>query len=121
MTEFNFEKLDVYHQIREYNKQVYVLVNKFPSFEQFALCSQIRRAVVSIASNVAEGVSRDSQKEKVHFISIAYGSLMETFAQLQLATDFGYINQEDLDNLRPAVFSIMRKLYALKKSYESMK
>ena len=90
---FNFEKLNAYQNARLLVKDVYNLLDKFPQKEEFALKSQLRRAVVSIPSNIAEGMGRISDKEKVHFIEIAYSSLMETYCQLQLANDLNYITK----------------------------
>ncbi|MCQ2322963.1 MAG: four helix bundle protein, partial [Bacteroidales bacterium] len=66
------------------------MLKKFPKLEQYALCDQIRRASISIPSNIAEGNSRNSNKEKIHYIEIAYGSLMETYCQLILSNDLNY-------------------------------
>ena len=73
-TKFSFEKLAVWQEARELVVECYSLVSKFPKEEKYALGDQIRRAVVSIASNIAEGSGRVSLKEKMHFIEIAYGS-----------------------------------------------
>ena len=118
---FAFEQLDVYQVARMYVKNVYVLSDKFPQKEDFALTSQIRRAVVSITSNIAEGTSRFSVKDKSHFIEIAYGSLMETYSQLQVATDLGYISHESIAQIAPLVIELRNKLSALRKSYQEKK
>jgi len=118
---FAFEQLDVYQVARLYVKNVYVLSDKFPQKEDFALTSQIRRAVVSITSNIAEGTSRFSVKDKSHFIEIAYGSLMETYSQLQVATDLGYISHESIAQIAPLVIELRNKLSALRKSYQEKK
>ena len=76
-------------------KQVYALLKQFPREEQYALCDQLRRAVISIPSNIAEGSGRMSAKDQAHFYSIAYGSLMEVLAQLDVACDLGYITKEE--------------------------
>lgn len=115
---FAFENLDVYHVARQYVKQVYQLSNAFPAKEDFALTSQIRRAAVSITSNIAEGTSRFSIKDKSHFIEIAYGSLMETYSQLQIAVDLMYIQNDDLDAICPIVVELRNKLSALRRSYQ---
>ena len=73
-----------------------MLVRKFPTNENFALSDQIRRAVVSIPSNIAEGMGRFSTKEQTHFLEIAFGSLLETSAQLDIAYDLGFITQVEL-------------------------
>ena len=94
---FAFEELDVYQLARAYVKNIYLLSDKFPQKEDFALTSQVRRAAVSITSNIAEGTSRFSARDKSHFVEIAYGSLMETYSQLQVAADLGYLMQEEID------------------------
>lgn len=116
--EFSFEKLDVYKEARDLVKRVYSLQQDFPSEERYALGDQIRRAVTSITSNIAEGAGRMSIKEKVHFIEIAYGSLYETFSQLQVAQDLGYVSADSVCQLRPVFYSISRKLINLKSAYE---
>lgn len=114
---FAFEDLDVYQVARRYVKQVYLISKSFPAKEDFALTSQIRRAAVSITSNVAEGTSRFSVKDKSHFIEIAYGSLMETYSQIQVAVDLEYIHVEELEQITPIVVELRNKLFALRKSY----
>ncbi len=112
---FNFEKLNAYQNARLLVKYVYNLLNKFPQKEEFALKSQLRRAVVSIPSNIAEGMGRISDKEKIHFIEIAYSSLMETYCQLQLATDLQYITNSDFDNIKPLIEDNAKLLSGLRK------
>lgn len=94
-----FRNLNVYIKSKELVKQVYALLKKFPREEQFALSDQLRRAVISIPSNIAEGSGRNSQKDQAHFYNIAYGSLMEVFSQLDIACDLGYIRQEEFNQL----------------------
>lgn len=91
----SFRKLNVYITAKELVKQVYDLLEHFPSHERYALCDQLRRAVISIPSNIAEGSGRMSAKDQAHFYSIAYGSLMEVLAQLDVACDLGYITKEE--------------------------
>ena len=74
---YSFEKLMAWQESRSLVKSIYVLLNKYPKYEQFALCDQIRRASISVPSNIAEGNTKNSSKERIHFIEIAYGSLME--------------------------------------------
>lgn len=95
----SFRKLNVYVKAKELVKQVYVLLKKFPREEQYALCDQLRRAVISVPSNIAEGSGRQSDKDQSHFYTIAYGSLMETFSQLDVACDLGYISQEEFNQM----------------------
>ena len=118
---FAFEQLDVYKVARIYVRNIYSLSDKFPQKEDFALTSQIRRAAVSITSNIAEGTSRFSVKDKSHFIEIAYGSLMETYSQLQVASDLMYIKQSDVDEILPMIVELRNRLSALRKSYAEKK
>lgn len=93
----NYRTLVAYTEAKELVKIVYALLKKFPKEEQYALCDQLRRAVISIPSNIAEGMGRFSQKEQVHFLEIAFGSLMEVGAQIDVACDLNYISVNDLD------------------------
>ena len=92
-----YKKLEVYTVGKELVLHVYELLKKFPKEEQYALCDQLRRAVISVPSNIAEGLGRLSEKEQVRFIEIAYCSLLEVETQLELACDLHYISEEDLD------------------------
>ena len=111
---FSFEKLDVYQKARELIKDIYLLQNSFPKEERYALGDQVRRAATSIAANLAEGSGRQSMKEKVHFVEIAYGSMTEVFCELQTACDLGYIKEEQLDTLRPQFTDIAKMLSGLR-------
>ena len=91
----NFRTLKAYTNAKDLVKQVYALLKQFPREEHYALCDQLRRAVISIPSNIAEGSGRMSAKDQAHFYSIAYGSLMEVLAQLDVACDLGYITKEE--------------------------
>ena len=71
--------------------KVYALSRSFPSDERFGLTSQIRRAAVSVPSNIAEGQGRDSTREFIHHLSMAYGSLMEIETQILIGSDLGYL------------------------------
>ena len=94
-----FRNLNVYIKSKELVKKIYELLKKFPREEQYALCDQLRRAVISIPSNIAEGSGRNSQKDQAHFYNIAYGSLMEVFSQLDVAFDLGYISLEEFEQM----------------------
>lgn len=99
----SFRNLNVYIQAKELVKQVYELLKTFPKEEQYALCDQLRRAVISVPSNIAEDSGRQSEKDQAHFYTIAYGSLMEVFSQLDLACDLGYISQKEFEQLELVV------------------
>ncbi len=98
-----YKKLEVYTVGKELVLHVYELLKRFPKEEQYALCDQLRRAVISVPSNIAEGLGRLSEKEQVRFIEIAYGSLLEVETQLELACDLHYISEEDLDGVMALV------------------
>ena len=114
----NFEKLDVWHISRELVVKTYQLLKAFPVEERFALCDQIRRAVISVPSNIAEGGSRVSPKEQTHFIEIAYGSLMEVYCQLTIAVDLGYLQHDnpEVTEVNRLINQTARMLSGLKKS-----
>lgn len=115
---FAFEKLEAYKVARVLVRDVYRLQNKFPKEERFALGDQLRRSVTSITSNIAESSGRNSLKEKIHFIEIAFGSMTESFSQLQNAQDLGYITEGDVEAVRPQYNHVAALLSLLKKSYE---
>ena len=94
---YNYKDLDVYKEAKKLVLNVYVLLRAFPKEETYALCDQLRRAVISIPSNIAEGMGRMSTKEQIHFLEIAYGSLREVDCQLDIAKELGYISGEIVD------------------------
>lgn len=114
---YSFEKLNVYQAARVLVKNIYLVQQRFPREEKYALGDQVRRAALSITSNIAEGSGRDSLKEKIHFIEIAYGSLTEVFSQLQVALDLGYISESDIDALRPYFEEVSKMLSGLRRSF----
>ena len=113
---FTYRNLLVYQRIKDFVKHVYSLLKLFPKEEQYALCDQLRRASISIASNLAEGMGRSSIKEQIHFIEIAYGSLNEVMCQLELAADFEYITIGELKNLETQYEEIAKMLSGLRRS-----
>ena len=113
---YAFENLNAWKAARGLVVAVYQLLDSFPNFEKYVLCDQIRRAIVSVPSNLAEGSGRISLKEQLHFYEIAYGSLMEAYNQLILATDLNYIDENNLDDLRPLVDDVARMLNGLRTS-----
>lgn len=113
---YSFEKLDVWQKARKLARDIYVVTQKFPDDEKFGLTSQLRRAAISICSNIAEGSSRNSYKDKARFTEIAYGSLTEVLNQLILAFDLSYLNEENYKILRLQLQEISSMLTALRKS-----
>ena len=113
---YYFERLDVWQQARQLVVQVYKLLEKFPKEEKYALCDQLRRSVISIPSNIAEGSGRIAKKETIHFLEIAYGSLMEMYCQLQIAVDLNYITEADFMEIKPLIFKVSKLLSGLRRS-----
>ena len=113
---YAFENLNAWNEARKLVIAVYQLLDNFPKFENYALCDQIRRSIVSVPSNIAEGSGRTSIKEQLHFYEISYGSLMESYNQLIIAADIKYIEEQDLDTLRPQIDIVARMLNGLRAS-----
>ena len=116
---YHFERLEVYKLSRQLVKDIYKISMKFPLEERYSLCNQLRRAAISIPSNIAEGMGRLSLKETLHFLEISYGSLMEVYCQLQIAVDLMYITEGELNEVKPIIFSITRLLNGLHKSLKA--
>ncbi len=95
---------------------VYELTKKFPDAEQFSLTSQMRRAAISITSNIAEGFSRSTIKDRVHFYIMSLGSLTELQNQALLSRDIGYITSEDFDPIAKQSVTVHKLLNGLIKS-----
>ena len=119
MRKYTFENLDVWKKSRILVKRIYEITRSFPNEEKFGLTSQIRRASISISSNLAEGSSRQSLKDQARFSIMAYGSLMEVLNQLILANDLEYISQDKVLEIRPLIEEISNKLDKLTKSQQS--
>lgn len=113
---YAFENLDAWKESRKLVVAVYQLLDKFPNFEKYALCDQIRRSIVSVPSNLAEGSGRVSPKEHLHFYEISYGSLMESYNQLILAAGLKYISNDELEGIFPQIDTVARMLNSLRSS-----
>ena len=111
---YAFENMKAWQEARKLVVEVYRLLDSFPKFENYALCDQIRRAIVSVPSNLAEGTGRTSAKEQLHFYEIAYGSLMEAYNQLIIASDLKYIGDNSLRELEPQIDVVARMLNGLR-------
>ena len=118
MEVFGYRKLVAYQKAKEVVKRTYKLLRKFPPEEKYAMCDQLRRASISITSNIAEGVNRFSIKDKSHFIEIAYGSLMEVSSQFEIAEELGYISTDDRQNMDQLIEDDARLLSGLLNSYK---
>ncbi|HLC43630.1 MAG TPA: four helix bundle protein [Patescibacteria group bacterium] len=111
-----YKDLVVWQKARRFVSTIYKLTAKFPDSEKFALISQIRRAVLSIPANIAEGYARYSKKELVRFLLISNGSLAEVETYLEIANDLGYINSEELNKINQDKDEIRRLLGAFVRS-----
>ena len=118
MNDFYYRKLAVYHKALTLVKTVYLLTESFPPSERHGLSNQIQRAVISIPSNIAEGMGRFSNKERIHFLEIANGSLMEVMCQLEVSLLLGYISQQQYDEQELFVAEITKMLVGLRKTFE---
>lgn len=113
---FRFEKIEAWQLARAFNKAVYAASKSFPKNESFALTAQLRRASISVSSNIAEGAGRNSDADFAHFLEIAYGSLMEAVSQLFLAFDQGYFSRETFAELQDQAALLAGKIGGLSKS-----
>lgn len=114
--EYSFEKLNVWKHSIEFVEKIYKLTDNFPKSELYCLTSQIRRATISIPSNIAEGSTRKSLKDQARYSEIAFGSLIEALNQTIIAHRLNYINNDDLSIIRLEIEDISRQLNALKNS-----
>ncbi|MHC4180764.1 MAG: four helix bundle protein [Planctomycetota bacterium] len=111
---FGFEKLDVWQRAVEFADSVYQAMQRFPVDERFGLTNQMRRASISISSNVAEGSSRASRKDFGRFVEIAYGSLMETISQMHVAKVRSFVAEAMFEDLYGKAEQLARMLSGLK-------
>jgi len=116
MYRFSFEKLDVWKESVDFTKAIYLQTKSFPESEKFGLISQLRRASVSIASNLAEGTARNTNKDKAHFTTLAFSSLMEVLNQLIISKELNFISDEVYIKLREDIGKISNMLNALRKA-----
>jgi four helix bundle protein len=113
---FNFEKLEVWHKAVEFADHVYTLTRSFPEDERFGLTNQMRRAAVSISSNIAEGSSRSSKSDFARFVQIATGSVFEVVSQATIGKRRGFISEEAFTRVYAAAEEQSKMLSGLKKS-----
>jgi four helix bundle protein len=114
MYTYSFEKLEVWNESKEFTKSIYTITTTFPDQEKFGLISQIRRASVSICSNIAEGSARNTYKDKAHFTTMAFSSAIEVINQLILSFEMKFISEEVYTKLRLELESITNKLNGLR-------
>jgi len=115
----NYKELKVWQKSYQLCLEVYRITTEFPKEEKFGLISQIRRAAVSVVSNIAEGYGRKTTTEYIRFLYIAYGSNCELETQILLSGDLGYIDSSRLEELKEGIREVERMLKALVNSLES--
>ena len=118
MEDFFYRKLLVYQHAMMLLEDVYQLTKKFPSSEMHGLTNQIQRAAISIPSNIAEGMGRFSIKDRIRFLDISNGSLMEVMCQLEIAHRLGYISDEELQIQDTKIATIAKMVLGLRKNLE---
>lgn len=116
MKTYSFETLNVWQCSRTLAKDVYKITGTFPAEEKFGIISQMRRAVVSVCSNLAEGTAKHSGKEKAKYSRTAYGSLMELLNQCIISVDLQYMRDKDVELLRNQIDEIAAKISRLRES-----
>ena len=114
MYTFAFEKLSVWQNTRKLAITIYKTTRNYPNDERFGLVSQLRRAIVSVSSNIAEGSSRVTSKDQAHFYNTSYSSLMEVLSQVILSCDLDFITFEQHETLRVMIEEISIQLNALR-------
>ena len=114
MYTYSFERLAVWIESKELTKTIYKITTSFPDSERFGLTSQLRRASVSICSNIAEGPTRNTSKDKAHFLTIAYGSTIEVLNQVIISFELLFISEKTYLLLRSELESISNKINALR-------
>ena len=111
---FTYHKLQVWYLAKDLVIEVYKVTKSFPAEEKFGLVSQLNRAAVSVASNIAEGSGRTSRKDQSHFTQLAYGSLMEVACQIEISFDLGFIFEKEYLPIVNAIDILSGKLSALR-------
>jgi len=110
----NIKEIKVWHKAIDLSAEIYKVLTEFPSDEKFGLSSQIKRSVVSIASNIAEGAGRNSDKEFVHFLGIANGSCFELLTQVIIATRLGLLDVERSQEVSFKIIEIQKMIYGFR-------
>ena len=115
---FNFEKLETGQEAIAFADTVYQLTRTFPAEERFGLTNPMRRAAVSISSNLAEGCSRSAKSDYARFVEIATGSVFEGVSPATIGRNQGFLNQTEYEQLYAAAEKQSRMLSGLRKSLE---
>lgn len=112
---FSFEKLEVWKESKKLTKIIYQITSRYPENEKFGLTSQLRRASISVCSNLAEVSARITPKDKAHFSTMAYSSLIEVLNQIIISYELDFINESDYFNFRNLIESLSNKINSLRK------
>ena len=113
---YSFEKLHVWHEARTMVMLLYTVSKRLPDAEKYGLISQMRRASISVVSNIAEGSGRTSPKDQAHFYQLAFSSLIELLNQLIISCDLGFVTIDEIKTLRLQIEMVSNKLNSLRKS-----
>lgn len=116
MYQFYFEKLEVWQNARALTKDIYQLTSFFSESERFGLVRQLRRAASSVGANIAEGMHRNTVKDKARFINQSFGSIMEVLHFIILSQDLRFVTEADYFEIRPKIERLANQLNALYKS-----
>lgn len=111
-----FENLDIWKEAIDYGVKVYNLIKQFPKDELYGIVSQLRRAAVSISSNIAEGSGSDSKKDFQKFLDISAKSTLETVSQIKFSIKLGYTNETEVITLLESATVLTRRIYAFRNS-----
>ena len=109
----NYRKFEVWKKSHELALKVYELTKGFPKEEIYGITSQLRRASLSVPTNIVEGVSRNTEKEFAHFVNIASGSSAEVEYLLEFASELNYLSYENFEGLNKEIISIRKMLNVL--------
>ena len=112
---YSYKKLNAYKESKILVMTVYKSLGNFPKEETYALCDQLRRAVISVPSNIAEGSGRTSPKDQAHFLEMAFGSLMEVDCQIDIAHELCYITHEEFDAINTQICNVAAILSGMRR------
>lgn len=119
MDERPHKKMDVWKNSMELAAEIYKVTKNFPKEELYGLTSQLRRAAVSVPSNLAEGAARTGPREFLQFINIAQGSLSEIDTQIELSNMLNFIDNKTFNDIQKRLIRISKQLYGLKRSIKN--
>lgn len=115
MKRHDFKKMKIWQDSMEITKEVYKLTSDFPKHEQYGLIQQMRKAAVSIPSNIAEGCGRGSDPQLAHFLDIAQGSAFELETQLYLATELNFLSKDEMNTLVTRLTTLQKMIDGFKR------